>query len=207
MTFPGVFSGIGEFTIHKEFVSAKIAGETASLTDPALDRIFDFAAEVGLVVLLHNDIDMPFPKPGQEPYQVAAAAATCFRRHPKTTIIWAHIGARPRRPPGRRTSSACSSAPSAIPRSSHVYFDISWDEMAKYIVATPETIAGDGGPDQPLPRPVPVRHRRGGADRPGEVPQDLRHLRARSSRSSRPRRGRRCSRATTSGCSTRPGGG
>jgi hypothetical protein len=25
-TFPGVFTGIGEFTIHKEFVSAKIAG-------------------------------------------------------------------------------------------------------------------------------------------------------------------------------------
>src|SRR6267142_2904798 len=35
-TFPGVFTGIGEFTIHKEFVSAKIAGETASLTNPAL---------------------------------------------------------------------------------------------------------------------------------------------------------------------------
>jgi hypothetical protein len=30
-TFPGVFTGIGEFTIHKEFVSAKIAGETATL--------------------------------------------------------------------------------------------------------------------------------------------------------------------------------
>ena len=28
-TFPGVFSGIGEFTIHKEFVSAKVAGETS----------------------------------------------------------------------------------------------------------------------------------------------------------------------------------
>ena len=49
-TFPGVFSGIGEFTIHKEFVSAKIAGETASLTNPALDRILDFAGEAGLVV-------------------------------------------------------------------------------------------------------------------------------------------------------------
>src|SRR5258705_1264673 len=46
-TFPGVFSGIGEFTIHKEFVSAKIAGETASLTNPALDRILDFAAQAG----------------------------------------------------------------------------------------------------------------------------------------------------------------
>src|SRR5436190_6615172 len=40
--FPGVFTGIGEFTIHKEFVSSKISGETASLTNPALDRIFDF---------------------------------------------------------------------------------------------------------------------------------------------------------------------
>src|SRR6478735_10979545 len=58
--FPGVFSGIGEFTIHKEFVSSKIAGDIASLTDPALDRILDFAAEVGLVVLIHNDVDMPF---------------------------------------------------------------------------------------------------------------------------------------------------
>src|SRR4029078_12786274 len=48
-TFPGVFSGIGEFTIHKEFVSSKIAGKTASLTHPALDRILDFAAEAGLV--------------------------------------------------------------------------------------------------------------------------------------------------------------
>jgi hypothetical protein len=35
-TFPGVFTGIGEFTIHKEFVSAKVAGEVASLQDPAL---------------------------------------------------------------------------------------------------------------------------------------------------------------------------
>ena len=47
-TFPGVFTGIGEFSIHKEFVSSKVAGETASLTDPALDRILDFAAEAGL---------------------------------------------------------------------------------------------------------------------------------------------------------------
>ena len=63
-TFPGVFSGIGEFTIHKEFVSAKVAGGVASLQEPALDRLLDFAADVGLVALVHNDIDTPFPKPG-----------------------------------------------------------------------------------------------------------------------------------------------
>src|SRR5690348_11963446 len=62
MTFPGVFSGIGEFTIHKEFVSSKIAGEVASLQDPAVDRILDFASEAGLVVLIHNDIDTPFSR-------------------------------------------------------------------------------------------------------------------------------------------------
>ena len=66
-TFPGVFTGIGEFSIHKEFVSAKISGETASLTNPALDRILDFAAEAGLVVIIHNDIDMPFAKQDAEP--------------------------------------------------------------------------------------------------------------------------------------------
>ena len=52
--FPGVFTGIGEFTIHKEFVSSKVAGDTASLTDPALDLILEFAADVGLVVVLHD---------------------------------------------------------------------------------------------------------------------------------------------------------
>src|SRR5258705_10120725 len=53
-TFPGVFTGIGEFTIHKEFVSAKVAGGGASLINPALDRIFDFAPDVGPVVLIPN---------------------------------------------------------------------------------------------------------------------------------------------------------
>src|SRR6187401_3516272 len=65
--FPGVFTGIGEFSVHKEFVSSKVSGETASLMNPALDRILDFAAEAGLVVFLHSDIDMPFAKTDAEP--------------------------------------------------------------------------------------------------------------------------------------------
>src|SRR5437660_11877032 len=90
-TFPGVFSGIGEFTIHKEFVSAKVAGETASLQNPALDRILDFAAEAGLVVLIHNDMDVPFAKPGSEPVYLSQMK-TVLARHPKATIIRAHTG-------------------------------------------------------------------------------------------------------------------
>src|SRR5262249_35061993 len=90
-TFPGVFSGIGEFTIHKEFVSSKIAGDTASLTDPALDRILDFAGEVGLIAILHSDIHMPFAKPEQARTYFDQTKAL-FARHPRTTIIWAHTG-------------------------------------------------------------------------------------------------------------------
>jgi len=138
-TFPGVFSGIGEFTIHKEFVSAKIAGETPSLTNPALDRIFDFAAEAGLVAILHNDVDVPFPKPEQEPYQIIQLR-DLFLRHPQTTIIWAHAGlGRVVQPVPRQLAllELLLSNP-ALPR---VYIDLSWSETAKYVVATPETIA------------------------------------------------------------------
>src|SRR6187401_1313803 len=74
-TFPGVFTGIGEFSIHKEFVSSKVAGPVATLNNPALDRILDFCAESGLVVILHNDINMPFPKDGQDNWDVSQFSA------------------------------------------------------------------------------------------------------------------------------------
>jgi predicted TIM-barrel fold metal-dependent hydrolase len=137
-TFPGVFSGIGEFSIHKEFVSSKVAGETASLTNPALDRILDFAAEAGLVVLIHNDMDVPFAKPDSDPAYLAQMKAL-LARHPKTTIIWAHMGmGRVVRPVNHH--AAVIEAILKDPQFSHVYFDISWDEVAKYLVATPESI-------------------------------------------------------------------
>jgi hypothetical protein len=141
--FPGVFSGIGEFSIHKEFVSAKIAGDVASLQDPALDRILDFAAEVGLVVLIHNDMDVPFAKEGSQPAYLDEMKAL-FKRHPNTIIVWAHTGmGRVVRPV--KNHAANIEAILADPEFSHIYFDISWNEVAKYIVATPEAtkIAAD----------------------------------------------------------------
>ena len=146
-TFPGVFSGIGEFSIHKEFVSAKIPGETASLTNPALDRILEFAAESGLVVILHNDIDIPFAKQDAEPVYLTQMKAL-LKRHPKTTIIWAHTGLGRIVRPVQVSAAAAERPPTHVeilagmvadPALSHVVFDISWDEVAKYAVATPET--------------------------------------------------------------------
>ena len=143
-TFPGVFTGIGEFTIHKEFVSAKIPGEVASLQNPALDRIFDFAAEVGLVVLLHNDIDVPIAKDvakdESQPAYLSQMKAV-FKRHPNTTIIWAHMGlGRLVAPP--KGHLAQIEAILRDPDFHNVYLDISWDEVAKYFVARPEATKG-----------------------------------------------------------------
>jgi predicted TIM-barrel fold metal-dependent hydrolase len=154
-TFPGVFSGIGEFTIHKEFVSSKIAGDVASLTDPAVDRILAFAGEVGLVAILHNDIATPFfdaatlvnqPTPYEVQQSKDSVAPVNFKRmkellgrHPETTIIWAHVGL------GRiiqplQNHAALIESILKDPAYNHVYFDISWDEVAKYLVQTPGTV-------------------------------------------------------------------
>jgi hypothetical protein len=138
-TFPGVFTGIGEFTIHKEFVSSKLATEVPSLNDPALDRVLAFAGEVGLLVLVHCDMDTPFPKPGAKPTFLAPMKAL-LRRHPKTTCIWAHLGlGRVIRP--LRQHATLVDAILRDPAFSHVHFDISWDELAKYLDDTPETAA------------------------------------------------------------------
>jgi hypothetical protein len=148
-TFPGVFTGIGEFSIHKEFVSAKISGETASLTNPALDRILDFAGESGLVVILHSDIDMPFGKVDTEPVYLTQMKAL-LKRHPKTAITWAHTGLGRIVRPVQVSAEAAERAPNHIeileamladPALAHLNFDISWDEVAKYAVSSPESIA------------------------------------------------------------------
>ena len=137
-TFPGVFSGIGEFTIHKEFVSAKIAGETASLTNPALDRILDFAGEVGprRAPAQRRRHAVPEAGPGSVP---GGAARRALQAAPED-----HASS------GPTAGSAASCIPVkdqigiveralTNPELPHLYIDISWDEVAKYLVATPET--------------------------------------------------------------------
>ena len=124
-TFPGVFTGIGEFVVHKEFVTAKIPGEVASLRNPALDRVLDFAAEVGLIVILHNDIDIPFAstvtKPDTEPAYLNEIKAL-FKRHPNTNDYlgayrpWPHSRACDKAPCAHRSDPARSRLPQRLYR-------------------------------------------------------------------------------------------
>ena len=136
--FPGVFSGIGEFSIHKEFVSSKVSGEVASLMDPAVDRILDFAAETGLAVILHCDIDVPFPKP-EAPPMFLEQMKTLLRKHPNTTIIWAHTGVGRVIRPVQHHAEVLDGI-LRDPAFRHVYFDISWDLVANYVVTNDDTV-------------------------------------------------------------------
>lgn len=134
--FPGVFSGIGEFSIHKEFVSGKIVGHAASLTNKALDRIFALAGKIGLLVILHNDIDEVRPAKGAPAY--LAQLKAFLKKHPRTTVIWAHTGLgrfiRPTNAHIRILDGILSDADF-----DHVYFDLSWDEVAKYVTKDDRT--------------------------------------------------------------------
>jgi len=135
-TFPGVFTGVGEFTIHKEFVAAKIPGAVVSLDDPALDRILELCAETGLLVLIHNDIDIPFAKEGAEPAYLNEMKAL-LNRHSNANIIWAHMGLGRTVRPGTHYWEQMEEI-LRDPGFRHVYFDISWTEAAKYLVGSAE---------------------------------------------------------------------
>jgi len=138
LMYPGVFTGIGEFSIHKEFVSAKVAGHTATLHNRALDKLLDFAGEVGLVAILHNDINTVRPTSGRPAH--FDDLKTVLRNHPRTTIVWAHTGlGRFVKPTAEHTSLLRELLGS--PEFAHVSFDISWDEVAKWIVGDEASLA------------------------------------------------------------------
>jgi Amidohydrolase len=138
LMYPGVFSGIGEFSIHKEFVSSKVAGHIATLRNNALDQILSFAGEVGLVVILHNDINTVRPASGRPAHLDDVKAV--FRAHPNTSIIWAHTGLGRFVKPTPDHVDLLRELLSAR-EFSHVNFDISWDEVAKWITADAQALA------------------------------------------------------------------
>ena len=126
LNFPGVFSGLGEFSIKKEVVSSKIAGGAANIEDPAQDKILRFAGETGLVVILHCDVDAMISHTKDKP-TYWNSLTKLFKRHPKTNIIWAHTGlgryVKARKKHTRWLSSLLKSH-------SHLHVDISWDVVA-----------------------------------------------------------------------------
>lgn len=137
LAVPGVFSGIGEFSVHKEFVSSKVAGHTASLRNPALGRILEAVAEIGLVAIIHCDIDRV--REGERPVHYDDLLRL-LAAHAGASVIWAHTGlGRFVRPAERHL--ALLDALLSHTAYDHVLLDISWDEVARYVVRDQEATA------------------------------------------------------------------
>jgi hypothetical protein len=155
--YPGVFSGIGEFTVHKEIVSDKIIDDQVrqnlapgeklppdaadstknTLYNPSLKTILDFAGESGLVVCLHCDI---YPARVTHDGKVIGlspeAPHTAGLKHlcaesPTARVYWAHTGLGRFVKPAQNHLQMVSEVLDACP---NWYTDLSWDLVQSYIV-------------------------------------------------------------------------
>ena len=90
--FPACSPASASSRIHKEFVSSKIAGETASLTNPGArshPRLRRRGRARRDPAQRHRHA---VPEAGAGAVSARRRSKALLRRHPKTTIIWAHIG-------------------------------------------------------------------------------------------------------------------
>ncbi|MBK7976655.1 MAG: amidohydrolase family protein [Deltaproteobacteria bacterium] len=155
LTFPGVFTGIGELTVHKELVSNKIAGDAIAaissepvppdvaeggkltLYSAALVSLFDLVAETGLVATLHNDIyetdvkyDGTVVRKSPDVTYERGLEYLCTRS-PDAKVIWAHTGLGRFVTPASNHLAIVSHILDACPSWS---VDISWDLVQTMIV-------------------------------------------------------------------------
>lgn len=157
LLFPGVFSGIGEFSVHKEVVGDKICDDRIratlrasdpapldatdstrnSLYNPSLKPLLDLAGEAGLVVNLHCDV---YPSEVASDGKVARLSpaapytAGLKRLHaesPAATVCWAHTGLGRFVNPASNHLAVVSDILDACP---NWCADLSWDLVQSYIV-------------------------------------------------------------------------
>lgn len=168
LTFPGAFSDIGEFTIHKETVSSKLAGDTIAATLPpgkdfpqddytksgkvslyvdSFSKILKTTEEIGLVATLHNDLYRVEVDPTGEivtPYPSdtyeAGLIALC-KKAPNAKVIWAHGGLGRYVKPNDKTLGIINNV---LKECNNWSIDISWDLVQDYIINPGEDMPSGG---------------------------------------------------------------
>ena len=90
------------------------------------------------MVLIHNDIDVPFSKEGSAPAYLDQMTAV-LKRTP-TRLSSGHILAWAAWFDQSRITPQISRRYYGGADFHHVYFDISWDEVAKYVVSNPAAV-------------------------------------------------------------------
>jgi hypothetical protein len=134
----GVFTGVGEITVYKEWVQEKVGVELqADMTSRvgALIKLMSTCGVIGMPVVLHCDVDvMPWDRKFYEPAHFENICNFLRKKDCKgTTIIWAHAGGLGKYSRIRDGHLGRLQQVLKDPEMKHVYFDLSWDTVAKQL--------------------------------------------------------------------------
>ena len=141
---PGVFTGVGEITVHKEAVEDLFAGtrqaNLESNVAPLL-KLLETCGKAGMPVVLHCDVSVPGAEANESPaYLEGIQRLFADPSVAGTVIIWAHAGGLGRfvGAPSNHTQALHDML--ADSRFAHVHIDLSWSVVADRLIANKETL-------------------------------------------------------------------
>lgn len=141
---PGVFTGVGEITVHKEAVEELFAGTRQANLEgnvAPLLKLLETCGKVGMPVVLHCDVTVPGAAPDESPaYLEGIQRLFTDPSVAGTVIIWAHAGGLGRFVDAPANHTAALQAMLADSRFAHVHIDLSWSVVAERLVANKETL-------------------------------------------------------------------
>ncbi|MCK0536590.1 amidohydrolase family protein [Alcanivorax quisquiliarum] len=140
--YPDLWKGIGEILTRHDDLTALTKGETPRANHPALDAVYELAAERSLPVILHSNLTS---KREREPiYRQELKEA--LAAHPQTRFIWAHAGtsAEIHRYQGK-IKNLDTIVGELLAAHDNLYIDLSWTVLEPYLleegVPTPRWLA------------------------------------------------------------------
>lgn len=139
---PGVFTGVGEITVHKEVVQDLFAGKRQANLDnnaDALIKLLQTCGIIGMPVVLHCDVDLPGQENNAAPVYIEGIRRLfCHPCVSETNIIWAHGGGLGRfvnAPEGHTATLRQMLEDHAM---KHVHIDLSWSVVAERLTQSSE---------------------------------------------------------------------
>ena len=123
--YPDFWCGIGELMSRHDDLTALTYGEGVRMDSPAFRMIYDFAADIGVPVLVHHNLSPQYS--GVPLYEEELRLALEHNR--KCRIIWAHVGVSRE----IRLEDLLIIAGNLLHDNPNLYVDISWIFYENYI--------------------------------------------------------------------------
>lgn len=129
--YPGTWSCIGEIMSRHDDLTNLTTGARPRADHPALFRVFDFAGEQGIPVLIHHNVAPISPSGAPKDPLYLPELLNVLEEFQRTKIIWAHAGIS-RRIVVEDLVGLLDELLAA--HKDHLYLDLSWVTFERYIL-------------------------------------------------------------------------